>query len=84
MSSELILKLLFVMIGRFQRAKPIIIDPGLYMSKKADVFWVTQKRSVPSAFKLFTGAFPFSSSIYVLLSLQIGFGIILFCWLITC
>lgn len=68
----------------FQRAKPIIIDPGLYMSKKADVFWVTQKRSVPSAFKLFTGAFPFSNSIYVLLSLQIGFRIILFCWLITC
>jgi len=23
---------------RFQRAKPVIIDPGLYMKKKADVF----------------------------------------------
>lgn len=41
---------------RFQRAKPIIVDPGLYMTKKADVFWVTQRRSVPTAFKLFTGA----------------------------
>jgi hypothetical protein len=41
------------------RAKPIIIDPGLYMSKKADVFWVSQKRSMPTAFKLFTGAFIF-------------------------
>lgn len=30
----------------FQRAKPIIIDPGLYMTKKADVFWITQRRSV--------------------------------------
>lgn len=40
---------------RFQRAKPIIIDPGLYMTKKADVFWITQRRSVPTAFKLFTG-----------------------------
>lgn len=40
----------------FQRAKPIIIDPGLYMTKKTDVFWVTQRRSVPSAFKLFTGS----------------------------
>eukprot|EP00262_Sarcandra_glabra_P014814 TRINITY_DN4418_c1_g1_i1.p1 TRINITY_DN4418_c1_g1~~TRINITY_DN4418_c1_g1_i1.p1 ORF type:complete len:428 (-),score=31.47 TRINITY_DN4418_c1_g1_i1:326-1609(-) len=40
----------------FQRAKPIIIDPGLYMSKKDDVFWVTQRRSVPTAFKLFTGS----------------------------
>ncbi|KAH6792071.1 Core-2/I-branching beta-1 [Perilla frutescens var. hirtella] len=40
----------------FQRAKPIIIDPGLYMSKKTDVFWITQRRSVPTAFKLFTGS----------------------------
>ncbi|OMO79146.1 Glycosyl transferase, family 14 [Corchorus capsularis] len=40
----------------FQRAKPIIIDPGLYSVKKADVFWVTQRRSVPTAFKLFTGS----------------------------
>ncbi|KAI6671205.1 hypothetical protein NL676_006090 [Syzygium grande] len=40
----------------FQRAKPIIMDPGLYMTKKADVFWVTQRRSVPTAFKLFTGS----------------------------
>ncbi|KAG8366845.1 hypothetical protein BUALT_Bualt16G0010200 [Buddleja alternifolia] len=40
----------------FQRAKPVIIDPGLYMTKKADVFWITQRRSVPTAFKLFTGS----------------------------
>ncbi|KAI4375295.1 hypothetical protein MLD38_013179 [Melastoma candidum] len=40
----------------FQRAKPVIIDPGLYKAKKADVFWVTQRRSVPTAFKLFTGS----------------------------
>lgn len=40
----------------FQRAKPIIIDPGLYLTKKTDVFWVTQRRSVPTAFKLFTGS----------------------------
>ncbi|KAK8702735.1 hypothetical protein V6N13_021076 [Hibiscus sabdariffa] len=40
----------------FHRAKPIIIDPGLYSVKKSDVFWVTQRRSVPTAFKLFTGS----------------------------
>ncbi|XP_068303150.1 beta-glucuronosyltransferase GlcAT14B-like [Pyrus communis] len=40
----------------YQRAKPIIVDPGLYMTKKTDVFWVTQRRSVPTAFKLFTGS----------------------------
>lgn len=39
-----------------QRAKPVIVDPGLYMTKKADVFWISQRRSVPTAFKLFTGS----------------------------
>ncbi|KAK9085307.1 hypothetical protein Sjap_025718 [Stephania japonica] len=38
------------------RAKPLIIDPGLYRSTKADVFWVSEKRTVPTAFKLFTGS----------------------------
>lgn len=49
--------LLFAMVHRFQRAKPVIIDPGLYMKKKADVFWIPQRRSVPTAFKLFTGMY---------------------------
>ncbi|KAI7726318.1 hypothetical protein M8C21_008116, partial [Ambrosia artemisiifolia] len=40
----------------YQRAKPVIIDPGLYSLKKSDVFWVSQKRSVPTAYKLFTGS----------------------------
>ncbi|CAA0829990.1 Core-2/I-branching beta-1-6-N-acetylglucosaminyltransferase family protein [Striga hermonthica] len=40
----------------FQRAKPVIVDPGLYMTQKADVFWITQRRSVPTAFKLYTGS----------------------------
>ncbi|KAJ3691917.1 hypothetical protein LUZ60_012267 [Juncus effusus] len=40
----------------YQRAKPVIIDPGLYSSQKSDVFWITEKRSVPTAFKLFTGS----------------------------
>lgn len=40
----------------FQRARPIIIDPGLYHSKKSGVFWAKEKRSVPAAFKLFMGS----------------------------
>ncbi|KAI5072446.1 hypothetical protein GOP47_0012552 [Adiantum capillus-veneris] len=40
----------------FQRAKPLIIDPGLFMNKKADVFWITQRRPLPKAFKLFIGS----------------------------
>ncbi|KAH9288803.1 hypothetical protein KI387_032920 [Taxus chinensis] len=40
----------------YQRAKPIIVDPGLYLSKKSDIFWSTQHRAVPTSFKLFTGS----------------------------
>lgn len=39
-----------------KRIKPVIIDPGLYRLKKSDVFWVTEKRSMPTAFKMFTGS----------------------------
>ncbi|RZB81426.1 Beta-glucuronosyltransferase GlcAT14B isoform B [Glycine soja] len=40
-----------------QRAKPVIIDPALYSVNKSDLFWVTEKRNVPTAYKLFTGYF---------------------------
>jgi hypothetical protein len=40
---------------RNSRAKPIIVDPGLYSSKKSDLYFTTQRRSLPSSFKLFTG-----------------------------
>ncbi|XP_021895193.1 beta-glucuronosyltransferase GlcAT14B-like [Carica papaya] len=40
----------------WHRAKPVIIDPGLYSLEKSDVFWVTEKRSVPTAYRLFTGS----------------------------
>ncbi|CAL5200900.1 unnamed protein product [Lathyrus oleraceus] len=39
-----------------KRAMPLIIDPGLYHSTKKDVFWVNPKRTLPTAFKLFTGS----------------------------
>lgn len=39
-----------------KRIKPVIIDPGLYKFKKSEVFWVTEKRSMPTAFKMFTGS----------------------------
>ncbi|GAB4828292.1 Beta-glucuronosyltransferase GlcAT14B [Ancistrocladus abbreviatus] len=40
----------------FQRARPVIIDPGLYSLQKSDVFWVPEQRNIPTAFKLFTGS----------------------------
>ena len=45
----------FFEIYRYQRAKPVIIDPGLYSQRKSDVFWVSEQRSVPTAYRLFTG-----------------------------
>uniref|UniRef100_A0A6M2EMZ5 Glycosyltransferase family 14 protein n=1 Tax=Populus davidiana TaxID=266767 RepID=A0A6M2EMZ5_9ROSI len=38
------------------RGKPIIVDPGLYSSKKSDLYFTTQRRSLPTSFKLFTGS----------------------------
>ncbi|ONK57295.1 uncharacterized protein A4U43_C10F18600 [Asparagus officinalis] len=38
-----------------RKLKPIIVDPGLYLSSKADMFYATQKRDLPNAYKLFTG-----------------------------
>lgn len=40
----------------FHRAKPVIIDPALYSLEKSDVFWVSETRRMPTAFKLFTGS----------------------------
>ncbi|ONK62274.1 uncharacterized protein A4U43_C07F2220 [Asparagus officinalis] len=39
-----------------ERARPMIVDPGLYGSNKKDIFWVKDKRSMPSSFKLFVGS----------------------------
>lgn len=51
----LLYKWFFTHLNRYHRAKPVIIDPGLYSVNKSDVFWVSQKRNVPTAYKLFTG-----------------------------
>nr|GLL33850.1 uncharacterized protein LOC109185595 [Ipomoea trifida] len=37
----------------YHRARPIIIDPGLYHSKKSGVFWAKETRSLPSSSMLF-------------------------------
>ncbi|CAH2052838.1 unnamed protein product [Thlaspi arvense] len=38
-----------------RRLKPVIVDPGLYLVEKADMFFASQKRELPKAFKLFSG-----------------------------
>ncbi|KAF5730678.1 xylosyltransferase 2 [Tripterygium wilfordii] len=39
-----------------KRAMPLIIDPGLYSSKKTDIYWASPRRTLPTSFKLFTGS----------------------------
>lgn len=39
-----------------RRLRPIIVDPGLYLSEKTGMFYATQKRELPNAFRLFTGS----------------------------
>ncbi|KAJ0013198.1 hypothetical protein Pint_20725 [Pistacia integerrima] len=39
-----------------KRAKPMIIDPGLYSINKSEIWWVIKQRTIPNAFKLYTGS----------------------------
>jgi len=49
------IQMVYLNMHRFQRAKPIIIDPGLYQKQKTDIYWAVQQRTIPTAFRLFTG-----------------------------
>lgn len=39
-----------------RKLKPIIVDPGLYLTQKTEIFYATQKRGLPNSFQLFTGS----------------------------
>ncbi|KAJ9154054.1 hypothetical protein P3X46_027432 [Hevea brasiliensis] len=39
-----------------KQLKPIIVDPGLYLSERTEMFYATQKRDLPNAFRIFTGS----------------------------
>ncbi|XP_047983470.1 beta-glucuronosyltransferase GlcAT14A-like [Salvia hispanica] len=39
-----------------QRIQPIVVDPGIYLARKTQIFHATQKRSLPDAFTVFTGS----------------------------
>ncbi|CAJ1967920.1 unnamed protein product [Sphenostylis stenocarpa] len=39
-----------------RKLKPIIVDPGLYLSEGTEMFYATQKRELPSAYRIFTGS----------------------------
>ncbi|XVF02816.1 hypothetical protein REPUB_Repub04eG0206700 [Reevesia pubescens] len=39
-----------------QRIQPIVVDPGLYLARRTQIFHATEKRPMPDAFKVFTGS----------------------------
>ncbi|XP_004302806.1 PREDICTED: xylosyltransferase 1-like isoform 2 [Fragaria vesca subsp. vesca] len=39
-----------------KRGKPITIDPALYSLNKSELWWVIKQRTLPTAFKLYTGS----------------------------
>lgn len=39
-----------------QRIQPIVVDPGLYLARRVQIFHATEKRKMPDAFKVYTGS----------------------------
>ncbi|KAL3359917.1 hypothetical protein AABB24_016422 [Solanum stoloniferum] len=39
-----------------RKLKPIVVDPGLYLEEEDEVFYATQKRELPDAYRLFSGS----------------------------
>lgn len=39
-----------------RKLKPIVVDPGLYLAEEDEVFYATQKRELPDAYRLFSGS----------------------------
>ncbi|KAK6922227.1 Glycosyl transferase, family 14 [Dillenia turbinata] len=39
-----------------QRIHPIVVDPGIYLARRTQIFQATEKRSTPDSFKIFTGS----------------------------
>ncbi|KAM0983477.1 hypothetical protein ACFX13_011190 [Malus domestica] len=38
------------------RVQPIVVDPGIYLARRSQIFHATEKRKTPDAFKVFTGS----------------------------
>ncbi|XP_016441382.2 beta-glucuronosyltransferase GlcAT14A-like [Nicotiana tabacum] len=39
-----------------KKLKLIVVDPGLYLAEESEVYYATQKRVLPDAYRLFTGS----------------------------
>lgn len=49
--------LVYAWCYRAKQLKPIIVDPGLYLSERTEMFYASQKRDLPNAFRVFSGIF---------------------------
>ncbi|KAL3819601.1 hypothetical protein ACJIZ3_005506 [Penstemon smallii] len=48
-----------------KRGKPIIMDPGLHSVNKSEIWWAIKQRTLPTAFKLYTGLILLSFLFYI-------------------
>ncbi|CAH9114673.1 unnamed protein product [Cuscuta europaea] len=39
-----------------QRIRPIVVDPGIYLARRTQIFYATEKRPMPDSFTVFTGS----------------------------
>ncbi|KAK1299151.1 hypothetical protein QJS10_CPB14g00303 [Acorus calamus] len=40
----------------YHRVQPIVVDPGIYLARRAQIFHATERRPTPESFKFFTGS----------------------------
>lgn len=45
----------YIGCSRSRKLKPIVVDPGLFLEEEDEVFYATQKRELPDAYRLFSG-----------------------------
>ncbi|VFQ78149.1 unnamed protein product [Cuscuta campestris] len=39
-----------------QRIRPVVVDPGIYLARRSQIFYATEKRPLPESFTVFTGS----------------------------
>ncbi|XP_019164815.1 PREDICTED: beta-glucuronosyltransferase GlcAT14A-like [Ipomoea nil] len=39
-----------------QRVMPVVVDPGIYLARRTQIFYASQKRPMPESFRVFTGS----------------------------
>ncbi|KAK1302798.1 hypothetical protein QJS10_CPB12g00320 [Acorus calamus] len=40
----------------YHRVQPIVVDPGIYLARRVQIFHATERRPTPESFKFFTGS----------------------------